>query len=290
MQEVLDDFSKEKAHYPVIILYEKLDSIVFKRINSLEKILRESNEVLRLSKLSINITYNSYFLDMYQKAMRNSMAFVKEDKIIIIDSFLPIIPDFNINCAEFVNFISKFDDIESKINKYNTKLILGMTYKQWNTIPVQNSMLRRYKGIELDIQEFDEENIKNKRFESLTFDKKFLPTINMSSLWSNNPFYSLLNKQIKECQLTNTKIDSVLNLIQNFESIDLLNFKDIFRVVFSEEICRDDITAFHNNPYEKKNIPKIQAFNIIQFVKYLYLIQEIFDIKMRDGDLQLIIP
>ena len=287
-QKMLDYFAKDKSHYPIALLYNKYNSGVFKKISCLVNSLKSNNNnVLRLSKLFLNSNSNSYFVDMFQKAIKNTVDFVRDDKIIIIDSFLPLIPNFDINCVVNINYISKFDDIDSRINKFNTKLILGMTYEQYERIPVQNSMLRRYKGLEFDICELDEQKIKKDRIEILKFDDKFLPTPNRSSIWSFNPLYLLINKQIGENRILNTINDAIINLILNFKSIDLNDIRNIFRQLFTEEITEVDIVNIYNN--STREISKIQVLNIIQIIKYLHLLPDVFDLRINDKDLEFII-
>lgn len=280
IEEMKEYFSKDGPYYAIILYYDEFNSNEFKKINFLQKTLIESNfKVLRLSKLSINNYMNSLFLDMHQKAMRVD----NKDLVILVDSFLPILHDFNIDCSEYIRFFSKLDDKDSKINKQNIKLILGLTYNQKLKIPAQANMLRRFKmGREINLNEVGEELFDENREEIYQINNQHLPTLNMNSVWSNNPLYYLINKQNKEYAIADNYNDAVINMVNKFSSINLINFATIFRQVVMETFNKNDIINIFNNPDKKENSRKIQYFNISQVIKYLIALKDIFEIQIEN--------
>lgn len=284
IEEMKDYFSKDGPYYTIVLYYDEFNSNEFKKINFLQNSLIESNfKVLRLSKLSINNYKNSLFLDMYQKAMRVD----NKDLVIIVDSFLPILPEFNIDCSEYTRFFSKLDDNDSIINKQNIKLILGLTYNQKIKIPAQGHMLRRFTiGREINLNEVREEHFNENREENYQINNQYLPTLNMNSVWSNNPLYYLVNKQNKEYAIADNYNDAIINMINKFSSIDLINFASIFRQVDMESFNKNDIINIFNNPDKKEYSRKIQYFNISQVIKYLIALKDIFEIQIDNEILE----
>lgn len=285
VSNIIDYFNEKKSQFPISLLYSEYNSSVYKKINSLIKIIRDKNiELLRLSKLSLNLSSHSFFLDMFHKAIRHSIDFIKKKKIILIDCFFPFHHTFNVECVEIVNFISKFDNIDSKINKYNTILILGMRFDQYDMIPIQNSMMRRYKGLELYIDDTIDNFHSTERNDVFKFDKVVLPTKDMSSILNTNPLYHLINKQLKSVEDVNNTEDAVINLIKLYQKIDLKNIKKIFRQLFTENIEKDDLSIFFNDQKKNINYSRIQSFNIKDLLVYLNSIPEIFEIDLNPED------
>lgn len=295
MKELIEQIEKNLEEsppfYPIILHYEKFNSKIFDCITILENHLSKTNRVYRTSTMFLeyygeNKTQPSYYDNLFNRLHKVDFSFESIDKIVIIDSFFPIDIKYDINSPEFSHFIINFCNEFKSFNNLNTKLILCMKTDQMKRIPHRTN-LRRYRGVEHFLSESNScETIPSEN--KLLIKSTLFPTKNLTSVLLSNPLYWFIEKELIDLkdEIVNASIsiynDPLINVIKNFNSIDLSDFPVMFKEIKEKSSNQNEkLKEIINHP-NIRDSKAVRIFNIINIFRFFYKCEDKLEILIPD--------
>lgn len=281
IDKIIEYIIKDIPHYPVILYYNFFNRIIFNKISLIESELSDLDyPLIRVSKLSLNESQNSFYDDL--KEILYSVDFnliKKKKKIILVDSYLPLGFEFNIDSnREIFNLIMDFCNDKQPVNINNTILILGMTESQKRGLQSASISLRKYYANgKYDLEEIDHSFNNNVIDSILNLTNSLLPSENPSSIVDVSPINYLIHKQMSHMEGFSIYNGSLVNLAKNFSGVLFSDLSTRLPVVNDDPPNLVDIFN-ETSQGERRLFENAQKFNILQSILYLKQL----DIKIQE--------